>query len=145
LQIWLDHAGVFRACPVPEYTTIYDNFGVIVRLPHVPVHVHQGDDVMAPVGSPILAPFDGYASTGRSKLGGLEVRVFGADGYIYNAHLSALGTLGYVSAGDVVGYVGATGDATGPHDHVEWHPGDGAAVDPNALLTAACVDAINGS
>jgi murein DD-endopeptidase MepM/ murein hydrolase activator NlpD len=145
LQTWLDHEGIFRACPVPEYSTIYDNFGVIVRLPHVPVHVHQGDDVMAPAGSPILAPFDGYASTGRSKLGGLEVRVFGADGYIYNAHLSALGTLGYVSAGDVVGYVGTTGDATGPHDHVEWHPGDGGAVDPNALLTAACVDAVSGS
>src|SRR5207253_4648994 len=67
--------------------SIYDNFGIIVRLPHVPVHVHQGDDVMAPASSPIVAPFDGYATTGRSKLGGLEVRVFGADGYIYNAHL----------------------------------------------------------
>ena len=69
----------------------------------------------------------------------------GTDGYLYNAHLSRLGTLGYVSAGDVVGYVGATGDASGPHDHVEWHPADGPAVDPNALLTAACVDAVGGS
>ena len=94
LQTWLDHEGIFRACPVPEYSTIYDNFGVIVRLPHVPVHVHQGDDVMAPTGSPIVAPFDGYATTGRSKLGGLEVRVFGAAGYIYNAHLSASGRSG---------------------------------------------------
>jgi murein DD-endopeptidase MepM/ murein hydrolase activator NlpD len=145
LQSWLDSSGIFRACPVPSFTTIYDNFGVIVRLPHVPVHVHQGDDVMAPTGSPILAPFDGYATTGRSKLGGLEVRVFGAEGYIYNAHLSALGSLGYVSAGDVVGYVGSTGDASGPHDHVEWHPNDGVAVDPNPLLTAACVDALIGS
>jgi murein DD-endopeptidase MepM/ murein hydrolase activator NlpD len=145
LQSWLDSAGIFRACPVPSFTTIYDNFGVIVRLPHVPVHVHQGDDVMAPAGSPILAPFDGYATTGRSKLGGLEVRVFGADGYIYNAHLSGLGALGYVSAGDIVGYVGATGDATGPHDHVEWHPNDGLAADPNPLLTAACVDSLSGS
>jgi murein DD-endopeptidase MepM/ murein hydrolase activator NlpD len=145
LQSWLDSQGIFRTCPVPSFTTIYDNFGVIVRLPHVPVHVHQGDDVMAPTGSPIVAPFDGYATTGRSKLGGLEVRVFGADGYVYNAHLSSLGSLGYVSAGDVVGYVGSTGDATGPHDHLEWHPGDGAAVDPNPLLTAACVDTVSGS
>ncbi len=145
LQSWLDSAGIFRTCPVPAFTTIYDNFGVIVRLPHVPVHVHQGDDVMAPTGSPIVAPFDGYATTGRSKLGGVEVRVFGAAGYIYNAHLSRLGSLGYVSAGDIVGYVGSTGDATGPHDHIEWHPGDGAAVDPNPLLTAACVDALSAS
>src|SRR5438094_4993972 len=65
-----------------------------------------------PICSPIVAPFDGYATTGRSKLGGLEVRVFGADGYIYDAHLSRLGSLGYVNAGDVVGYVGSTGDAT---------------------------------
>src|SRR3954469_3155048 len=145
LPSWLDNEGIFRTCPVPAFTTIYDNFGIIVRLPHVPVHVHQGDDVMAPASSPILAPFDGYATTGRSKLGGLEVRVFGAEGYIYNAHLSALGSLGYVSAGDVVGYVGSTGDASGPHDHVEWHPNDGVAVDPNPLLTAACVDALIGS
>jgi murein DD-endopeptidase MepM/ murein hydrolase activator NlpD len=145
LQSWLDSAGIFRACPVPAFITIYDNFGVVVRLPHVPVHVHQGDDVMAPTGSPILAPFDGYATTGRSKLGGLEVRVFGAAGYIYNAHLSSLGSLGYVHAGDVVGYVGSTGDASGPHDHIEWHPNDGTAVDPNAFLTAACVDAVSGS
>jgi murein DD-endopeptidase MepM/ murein hydrolase activator NlpD len=144
LQSWLDNEGIFRMCPVPAFTTIYNNFGVIVRLPHVPVHVHQGDDVMAPAGSPIIAPFDGYATTGRSKLGGLEVRVFGVDGYIYNAHLSSLGSLGYVTAGDVVGYVGSTGDATGPHDHIEWHPADGVAVDPNPLLTAACVDAVSG-
>ncbi|HEV8088158.1 MAG TPA: M23 family metallopeptidase [Actinomycetota bacterium] len=145
LQSWLDHEGIFRTCPVPSFTTIYNNFGMIVRLPHVPVHVHQGDDVMAPTGSPILAPFDGYATSGRSKLGGLEVRVFGVDGYVYNAHLSRLGSLGYVTAGDIVGYVGSTGDATGPHDHIEWHPGDGVAVDPNPLLTAACVDALSGS
>jgi murein DD-endopeptidase MepM/ murein hydrolase activator NlpD len=145
LQSWLDREGIFRACPVPAFTTIYDNFGVIVRLPHVPVHIHQGDDVMAPAGSPIVAPFDGYATAGRSKLGGLEVRVFGADGYIYNAHLSRTGSLGYVRAGDIVGYVGSTGDATGPHDHIEWHPGDGVAVDPNPLLTTACVDAVSGS
>jgi murein DD-endopeptidase MepM/ murein hydrolase activator NlpD len=145
LQSWLDREGIFRTCPVPAFTTIYDNFGVIVRLPHVPVHVHQGDDVMAPTDSPIIAPFDGYATTGRSKLGGLEVRVFGADGYIYNAHLSRLGSLGYVNAGDIVGYVGSTGDATGPHDHIEWHPGDGAAVDPSPLLTAACLDSLSGS
>jgi murein DD-endopeptidase MepM/ murein hydrolase activator NlpD len=133
--------GIFRACPVPEYTTIYDNFGIMVRIRHVPVHRHMGSDVMAPTGSPIVAPFDGYATTGWSKLGGREVRVSGERGYVYNAHLSALGNLGYVQAGDVVGYVGITGDATGPHDHFEWHPYDGSAVDPYPYLVAACAPA----
>ena len=139
-QSWLNQTGIFRACPVPDYMTIYDNFGDIVRLPHVPVHVHQGNDIQAPLGARVVAPFDGYASTSRSKLGGIEVRVLGDQGYVYNAHIGRLGQLGWVSAGDTVGYVGTTGDATGPHDHLEWHPGNGPAQDPNALLTLACVD-----
>jgi murein DD-endopeptidase MepM/ murein hydrolase activator NlpD len=140
LQAWLGQEGIFHFCPVPDYLTIYDNFGDMVRLPHVPVHRHQGDDIQAPLGTRIVAPFDGYASTSSSKLGGVEVRVFGADGYVYNAHIGRLGALGWVSAGDTVGYVGTTGDATGPHDHLEWHPNDGLAQDPYDLLAAACID-----
>ncbi len=139
LQRWLDQQGILRVCPVPGFTEIADNFGVMVRIPHVPVHVHQGNDVSAPTGASILAPFDGYASASQGKLGGLEVRVYGAEGYVYNAHLSTLGQLGWVHAGDVIGYVGSTGDATGPHDHFEWHPNDGPAVDPHALLLTACI------
>jgi len=139
LQRWLDVQGIFRACPVPDYTDIADNFGVIVHIKGVPPHVHQGNDVAAPTGAPILAPFDGLASAGRDKLGGFTVKVFGSEGYVYNAHLSSFGQLGWVHTGDVIGYVGSTGDAQGPHDHVEWHPNDGPAVDPHDLLLAACV------
>jgi murein DD-endopeptidase MepM/ murein hydrolase activator NlpD len=141
IQRWLDIAGIFRVCPVPSFTVVNDNFGYIVRLPHVPVHVHHGDDITAAAGSPILAPFDGYITTGRSKLGGLELRVNGDAGYVYNAHLSSVARWGWVHAGTVVGYVGATGDATGPHDHLEWHPNGGPAVDPYPLLAAACLPA----
>jgi hypothetical protein len=135
---WLETWGIFRECPLRGPHQIADNFGITVRLPGVPVHRHMGNDVSAGTGTPIVAPFDGYASGSQGELGGMEVRVHGDRGYIYNAHLSAFGSLGYVRAGDVVGYVGSTGDATGPHDHVEWHPNDGSAVDPNPYLVAAC-------
>lgn len=135
---WLSVYGTFRACPVNGPLVLADNFGVMVRLPGVPVHRHEGDDIDADVGTPIVAPFPGYAFATASKLGGSEVTVDGASGFVYNAHLSAYGTLGYVHTGDVIGYVGTTGDATGPHDHFEWHPDGGAAVDPNPLLLLVC-------
>lgn len=140
LSSWLSRYGIFEVCPVPGYTTINDNFGVIVDLPHVPRHVHMGNDVTAPYGATIRAPFDGVASASGSPLGGYQVTVRGPRGEAFNAHLSAYGRLGTVHAGDVIGYVGSTGDSTAPHDHFEWHPGGGSAVDPHALLVAACVE-----
>ena len=90
--------------------------------------------MLAPMGASIVAPFDGTAETSSNHIGGQAVEVFGEFGYVYNAHLSAFGQLGPVEAGDVIGYVGATGNAGGPHDHFEWHPDNGPAVDPDFLL-----------
>lgn len=101
-------------------------------------HPHQGNDISAAYGTPIFAPFDGRAVAMSNTLGGLAVKVFGSDGYVYNAHLSRLGRLGWVRAGTVIGYVGVSGDATGPHDHFEWHPWNGPAVDPHVYLLRAC-------
>lgn len=140
LTAWLGRYGVFEVCPVPGYSQIYDDFGEIVDLPRVPRHVHMGNDITAPAGSTIRAPFDGYASASTSPLGGYQVTVKGARGTAFNAHLSRYGRLGAVRAGTVIGYVGSTGDSTAPHDHFEWHPGNGGAVDPHALLIAACVE-----
>lgn len=140
LNAWLQRYGIFEVCPVPGYSQIYDDFGEIVDLPKVPRHVHMGNDITAPTGATIRAPFDGYASASTSPLGGYQVSVKGARGTAFNAHLSRYGRLGFVRAGTVIGYVGATGDSTAPHDHFEWHPGHGGAVDPHALLIAACVE-----
>lgn len=137
---WLATVGVFHVCPVPSATEIYDNFGYTVRLPGVPVHLHQGNDITAAMGAPILAPFDGEAWSTFSDLGGLGVYVRGTHGTVYNAHLSELGSVGEVRAGDVIGYVGVSGDAVGPHDHLSWYPGDGDAADPYPLLAAACLE-----
>jgi murein DD-endopeptidase MepM/ murein hydrolase activator NlpD len=94
----------------------------------------------APYGTPIRAPFDGIAVIATNLPGGLAVRVYGPRGFVYNAHLSAFGKLGQVEGGDIIGHVGNSGDAwnTQPHDHFEWHPGGGAAVDPYSYLISSC-------
>jgi murein DD-endopeptidase MepM/ murein hydrolase activator NlpD len=109
-------------CPVGGPHAIADNFGAPRPEPGGGFHWHQGDDIMAATGTPILAPFDGVATVSHSTLGGLAVYVHGEYGYVYNAHLSRLGSLGPVETGDVIGYVGSTGHSSGPHDHFEWHP-----------------------
>ena len=138
IDSWLATWGIFRYCPIRGWHSIADNFGITVRLPDVPVHRHTGSDIAAYSGTPIVAPFDGYASASSSELGGLEARVTGSRGYVYNAHLSSYAALGYVRAGTVIGYVGATGDATTSHDHFEWHPYGGSAVDPYPYLSVSC-------
>ena len=135
---WIRQWGILQTCPVRGPVSIADDFGVVVRIPDVPVHIHQGNDMMAATGTPIVAPFDGTAVAAPNVMGGLAVKVYGELGYVYNAHLSAYGRLGQVRAGTVIGYVGSTGDAGGPHDHFEWHPNDGPAVDPNPYLTVSC-------
>jgi murein DD-endopeptidase MepM/ murein hydrolase activator NlpD len=129
---------LFPSCPVDQPLEFVDDFGVISR--RGGIHVHQGVDMHAPYGTPIRAPFDGLAMTATNVPGGLAVKVFGPKGFAYNAHLSAFGKLGRVKAGDIIGYVGNSGDArfTQPHDHFEWHPGGGEAVDPYPYLVSSC-------
>jgi len=128
----------FAACPVDGPHAVADDW-------HAPrhgggYHRHQGNDILAPYGTPVVAPFSGVAEEHDNKLGGIAVVVYGQFGYVYNAHLSEVGTLGPVHTGDVIGYVGDSGDAKGgpPHDHFEWHPNDGKAVDPHDYLMQVC-------
>ncbi len=128
--------GVFNVCPVDQPMSYSDNW-------HAPrwgggFHLHQGIDIFAPIGTPIRAPFDGLAVTADNWLGGIAVKVYGEAGYVYNAHLSGYGQLGQVEAGTIIGYVGETGNASGPHDHFEFHPGGGDAVNPFGMLSAVC-------
>ena len=117
-------AGTFQVCPVGQPRAYGDGFGA----PRYAggFHYHAGVDILAPMGTPIYATFDGYTTEVPNGLGGLAVEVHGAVGYTYNAHLSAYSSnsTGTVHAGDVIGYVGDSGDAAGgpPHDHFEFHP-----------------------
>ena len=135
---WIEHYAIFRTCPVRGPHIVNDDYGVIVRKPDVPTHVHRGNDITAAMWTPVVAPFEGTAVAAPNVLGGIAVKVFGDRGYVYNAHFVAYGNLGQVHAGTVIGYVGATGNAGGPHVHFEWHPNGGAAVDPHAYLSAVC-------
>jgi murein DD-endopeptidase MepM/ murein hydrolase activator NlpD len=117
-------------------------------------HPHWGNDIGAAIGTPIVAPFDGFAVKHSDNwFAGNYVTVVGKKGYDRNGHLSKFGTLGYVTAGTVIGYVGETGDASSPHDHFEWHPWvvpkplhqapSGFrrvmdAIDPNPFLNKVC-------
>jgi murein DD-endopeptidase MepM/ murein hydrolase activator NlpD len=115
------HGGtVFRVCPVDPPRALYDGFGA----PRYGggYHPHAGNDIIAPQGTPIRATFEGYAQAGYNGLGGNAVNVYGDQGYTYNAHMMAPGYTGQVSAGQIIGYVGATGDTSTPHLHFEWHP-----------------------
>ena len=116
--------GIFKVCPVDQPRSFGDGFGA----PRYAggFHLHEGVDIVAPQGTPIRAPFDGVARSDSNTLGGLAVYVSGATGEVYNAHLVGYSenSNGPVQAGDVIGYVGWTGDAQGGvyHDHLEYHP-----------------------
>jgi murein DD-endopeptidase MepM/ murein hydrolase activator NlpD len=131
--------GPFYWCPVDPPRSYIDDFG----FPRVG-HTHQGNDVFAPEGTPIRAPFAGVAQEGYDGLGGIVVHVYASANadYVYNAHLSRhAGVDGnHVRPGDLIGYVGNTGNAQGtsPHDHFEYHPGGGSAISPYVYLNEVC-------
>jgi murein DD-endopeptidase MepM/ murein hydrolase activator NlpD len=130
----------FAVCPIQGPHAIADDFGIWVHRTKERGgdHIHQGNDMMSPMGTPVVAPFDGLAVASPNDLGGLAVKVSGEYGYVYMAHNSRYGQLGSVEAGDVVAYVGATGNTSAPHVHFEWHPENGEAVDPHEFLLMVC-------
>lgn len=103
-------------------------------------HTHEGNDMFAPTGTPELAVVSGNVTYGDGGGGGMGAYIAGDDGnrYVYY-HLSAyVGPPRHVNAGEVIGKVGATGDATGPHLHFEIHPFGGPAIDPHPTLLKIC-------
>jgi hypothetical protein len=130
-------------CPVAGPTSFTDTW----LAPRSGGRLHQGVDMFAAHGTPVVAPVAGIAEQSRSTLGGLGFRLWGDDGnFYYGAHLASFGPhWGRVEAGTLLGYVGNTGNARGtpPHLHFEIHPdrspGDAAAaVNPTPAVSAAC-------
>jgi len=104
-------------------------------------HVHQGIDIEAGEGTPLRSPADGILTYSDSDPQGygLTALVIQTDGTTYLlAHMSAtvlgLASGDLVSQGQVIGFVGETGDATGPHLDFEVHPHGGPAIDAKPIL-----------
>jgi len=114
--------------PVYGTASFGDSFGA--PRPDVPGGWHHGEDIFAPLGAPLLAVADGTLySVGFNRIGGYRMWLRDRAGnQFYYAHLSAYSPLAIegneVKAGDVIGFVGDTGDADGgaPHLHFEIHP-----------------------
>jgi murein DD-endopeptidase MepM/ murein hydrolase activator NlpD len=124
------------SCPVPGSTFSYD-WG----FPREGGRYHEGLDMFAPAGTPVLAPVDGRVTVGRSGISGSFWNLAGADGWSYfGAHLSKLAKTGKVRAGDVIGYVGNTGDAAGgpTHLHFQMRPSKGRPTDPFPYMSVSC-------
>jgi murein DD-endopeptidase MepM/ murein hydrolase activator NlpD len=103
---------------------------------------HQGVDLMSPRGTPNVAVVSGEVKMMSGATSGLGVFLYGDDGNLYYYfHFDAWeGGSRRVQQGEVVGYVGNTGDASGgaTHTHFEVHPGGGPAVNPYPTVAGIC-------
>ena len=101
---------------------------------------HTGLDFAAPTGTPIMAVANGVVtSAGYEGAYGNQTIVTLEDGTeIWYCHQNefAVSVGDNVVAGQLIGYVGSTGNTTGPHVHLEVRPGGGDPVDPYAALSS---------
>jgi murein DD-endopeptidase MepM/ murein hydrolase activator NlpD len=132
--------------PVTGNASFGDTYGAFRG--DVPGNWHHGDDIFAAFGTPVVAVADGTVNrVGWQKIGGWRIWVVDTDGnWFYYAHLSGYSPAVIhsktVKAGEVIGFVGNSGDAitTQPHLHFEIHPKDlrhfgyDGAVDPTRYL-----------
>jgi murein DD-endopeptidase MepM/ murein hydrolase activator NlpD len=99
---------------------------------------HTGLDFAAPTGTPIISIANGVVTeAGYSGSYGNRTIVTLADGTeLWYCHQNDINvSVGdNVTGGQTIGSVGSTGNTTGPHLHLEVHPGAGDAVDPFAAL-----------
>ncbi len=132
-----------KVCPIDGATTFSDTWGA----PRSGGRRHQGVDMHAARGTPTVAIETGHLSrlSSSSSLGGITIWMVGNSGtHYYYAHLDGwapgISAGMAVTAGQLIGYVGSTGNATYsyPHLHFEIHPGGGSAINPYPTVKALC-------
>lgn len=143
-------AGGADAAPQSSGRYVFPVFGSAASFtddygaPRAGTGTHHGNDIFAPTGTPALAVADGEVyKVGVNTLGGnrLWLRDRFGNTYYY-AHLSGYASQIHdgarVRAGEIIAFVGNTGQAitTPPHLHFEVHPGDGESVNPYPYLQA---------
>jgi murein DD-endopeptidase MepM/ murein hydrolase activator NlpD len=130
------NAGSGMVCPIAGPRAFADTWGAA----RSGGRSHEGVDMMSPGGTPLVAVESGSANFSTNRLGGNAIWLTGASGTkYYYAHLSAWeGSSRSVSQGEVIGYVGKTGNTTANHLHFEVHPGGGRAVNPYPYVRRVC-------
>jgi murein DD-endopeptidase MepM/ murein hydrolase activator NlpD len=131
-------------CPVQGTVQFTNDWGN----PRSGWRFHSGTDIFAPRGRPDVAVADGVARMTVSPKAGNSIWLDADHGVSYfYAHLDSWegdwpGGSRRVTQGEVIGYVGNTGNAAGgpTHTHFQIHPGGGGAVNPYSTLLAICTD-----
>lgn len=127
------HRGALLPAGMPVAARLSSAFGMRRHPIRGDLRVHSGVDLAAAYGSPVVATADGViGSAGWSGGYGLLVAISHGDGVQTRyGHLSRLNVAAgqEIRRGDVIGFVGSTGQSTGPHVHYEVRV-DGVATDP---------------
>lgn len=127
---------LLSACPIDGEHEFIDSWG----FGRSGGRRHEGVDMLAEPGTPVVAVRDGVVQFKSSRLGGKSVWLTTENGdTFFYAHLSDWhGESRTATAGEVIGYVGSSGNATGPHLHFETHP-RGRVTNPYPATLVACV------
>jgi murein DD-endopeptidase MepM/ murein hydrolase activator NlpD len=122
-------------CPVAGDATFSDSWGDA----RSSGRRHEGVDMAANRGTSVVATLAGFAEFKNTSAGGRSVWLTTPDGdKFFYAHLDRWeGVSREVTSGEVIGYVGSTGNAGGPHLHFEVRPA-GVAVNPYPPTANAC-------